>query len=142
MSDDEGDQTSERQPQGSGASAPMIFLEFFFRQFGFPGMPGGRAWDHVRSSPDTPMRGQGSGFIVSSDGVILTNAHVVAWRQGSDGQAQRPSRSSGPKCWEPTPRPDVAVLKIDAAGCPRSSWARPANCVGDWVLAIGSALRL
>jgi serine protease Do len=82
----------------------------FFRQFQDP--RGERGGDR-----GTPVFGAGSGFIVSPDGVILTNAHVV---QGADEvtvklQDRREFRA---KVLGSDPRTDVAVLKIDAKGLP------------------------
>ncbi|MDO1475039.1 Do family serine endopeptidase [Comamonas thiooxydans] len=137
MSDDEGDQTSERQPQGQGISPDDPFLEFF-RQFGFPGMPGGQGMGPRAQQPDTPMRGQGSGFIVSSDGVILTNAHVVHGAKEVTVKLND-RREFRAKVLGADPKTDVAVLKIDAAGLPTVKLGQTSQLrVGDWVLAIGS----
>ena len=99
----------------------------FFRRFQMPSPRG-----------ETPTRGMGSGFIVRSDGTILTNAHVVAdaaevtvkLNDGREFQAKvigmdKPS--------------DVAVLRIQADNLPTVRLGDPARTrVGEWVLAIGS----
>ncbi|HYL88567.1 MAG TPA: DegQ family serine endoprotease [Burkholderiales bacterium] len=111
--------TSTSGPEGD----PLGLL----RRFGAP-MPGRAA----------PMHGQGSGFIVSPDGVVLTNAHVV------DGAAQvtvklTDRREFSAKVIGKDPQTDVAVLKIDAKNLPvvklgDARTLRP----GAWVVAIGS----
>mgnify|MGYP003583944289 FL=1 len=137
MSDDEGDQTSERLQQGPGISPDDPFFEFF-RQFGIPGMPGGQGMGPRAQQPDTPMRGQGSGFIVSSDGVILTNAHVVHGAKEVTVKLND-RREFRAKVLGADPKTDVAVLKIDASGLPTVKLGQTSQLrVGDWVLAIGS----
>jgi len=137
MSDDEGDQASERQQQGPGISPDDPFFEFF-RQFGIPGMPGGQGIGPRAQQPDTPMRGQGSGFIVSSDGVILTNAHVVRGAKEVTVKLND-RREFRAKVLGADPKTDVAVLKIDASGLPTVKLGQTSQLrVGDWVLAIGS----
>lgn len=99
----------------------------FFRGMPMPGMPDRR-----------PQRGQGSGFIVASDGVVLTNAHVV---DGADEVTvtltdQREFRA---KVLGSDATTDVAVLKIDAKDLPTVRLGDPAKLrVGDWVVAIGT----
>ncbi|CAN7263332.1 Do family serine endopeptidase [Massilia sp. LjRoot122] len=103
----------------------------FFRQFQDPryGGDGGRG---------APVFGAGSGFIVSPDGVILTNAHVV---QGADEvtvklQDRREFRA---KVVGSDARTDVAVLKIDARNLPVAPLGKSRLLApGEWVLAIGS----
>ncbi|HET8690734.1 MAG TPA: DegQ family serine endoprotease [Steroidobacteraceae bacterium] len=101
----------------------------FFRGFGF-GIPrGGRT---------PPMRGEGSGFVVSADGYILTNAHVVA--DANEVTVRMTDRREyRAKVVGIDRRTDVAVLKIDAKNLPvvkvgRADELRP----GQWVIAIGS----
>ncbi len=98
----------------------------FFRHFGEP--PQG----------SVPTRGLGSGFIVGSDGVILTNAHVVA--NASDIQVKLTDRREFPaKVVGLDKATDVAVLRIDAKGLPTVKLGDPAATpVGAWVLAIGA----
>jgi serine protease Do len=82
--------------------------------------------------------GQGSGFIVSADGLILTNAHVVAGAREVTvrltDKREFPARVVGID--RPT---DIAVLRIDARDLPTIPLGDPAETrVGEWVLAIGS----
>jgi len=87
---------------------------------------------------DLPTRGQGSGFIVSPDGVILTNAHVV------DGATEvivklTDRREFRAKVLGKDAKTDVAVLKIAATNLPTAPLGSARDLkVGEWVLAIGS----
>ena len=83
-------------------------------------------------------RGQGSGFIVSPDGVVLTNAHVVADASEVNVKLtdKREFRAKVVGLDKPT---DIAVLKIDARDLPSVRIGDPQRArVGEWVLAIGS----
>ena len=85
-----------------------------------------------------PMRGEGSGFIVGADGVILTNAHVVA---GADQVTVKlkDRREFEAKVLGQDEASDVAVIKIDAQGLPTVRLAGAGNVkVGQWVVAIGA----
>lgn len=84
----------------------------------------------------------GSGFIISADGYILTNAHVV---EGADKITVRltDKREFKAKLIGADKRTDVAVLKIEATGLPKVSLGDPNTLkVGEWVLAIGSPFGL
>jgi serine protease Do len=86
----------------------------------------------------TPMRGLGSGFIVSPDGYILTNAHVV--ENASHVTVRLTDRREyTAKVIGSDKQSDVAVIKIDATGLPtvKLGDSRRAQ-VGEWVVAIGS----
>ncbi len=85
-----------------------------------------------------PVRGEGSGFIVRADGVILTNAHVVS---GADEVVVKMTdrREFRAKVLGIDKLTDVAVLKVDADNLPTVTLAPPQSPrVGEWVLAIGS----
>jgi serine protease Do len=87
---------------------------------------------------EVPVQGQGSGFIVASDGLVLTNAHVV--QDASEVTVKLTDRREfRAKVLGTDPATDVAVLKIDAKDLPavRIGDARAAG-VGEWVVAIGS----
>jgi serine protease Do len=87
---------------------------------------------------EVPVHGLGSGFIVSRDGVVLTNAHVVSG--ASEVTVKLTDRREFPaKVLGSDPITDVAVLKIDAKDLPTVRLGNPADLrAGDWVLAIGS----
>ncbi len=106
------------------------FYEFFRR---FHGRQGGRS-----GPSEIPVHGQGSGFIISSDGLIMTNAHVV--RDAKDVTVKLTDRREfQAKVLGADPRTDVAVLKIDASNLPVVPLGSASDLkVGEWVLAIGS----
>jgi len=113
-------------------------LRDFFRRFHRGGPDEG-----PESGGDGPlMRGAGSGFIVSSDGYILTNAHVVA--QADEVTVKLTDRREFPaKVVGSDTRSDVAVIKIDATNLPVVSIGDDqALEVGEWVLAIGAPFGL
>ena len=103
----------------------------YFR--GMPGFPGGRG-----AAPDQPFKGQGSGFIVSADGLILTNAHVVKdAKEVTVRLADR--REYAAKVLGSDAATDIAVLRISAQGLPTVRLGDPKLLqVGDPVLAIGA----
>jgi len=110
------------------------FFEFF-RRFQAPGQRG-------RGGVPTPTHGVGSGFIVSADGIILTNAHVV--RDASEVTVKLTDRREfRAKVLGSDPKTDVAVLKIEAKNLPVVPLGRSNDVkVGEWVLAIGSPFGL
>lgn len=122
--------------------------EFFRRFFGvpMPGMP-----PHAEPRRGTPQpppierevpRGVGSGFIISDDGYIMTNAHVI---DGADEVfvALNDKREFKAEVVGMDKRTDVAVVKVDATDLPA---VRVGNVdalkVGEWVIAIGSPFDL
>lgn len=113
-----------------GASGDPFF-EFFRRFQQGQGRPGG-------PQQEMPTRGQGSGFIVSADGIILTNAHVV--RGAKEVTVKLTDRREfRARVLGADPKTDVAVLKIDAANLPVVALGKTSELkVGEWVLAIGS----
>ncbi len=122
-------------PQAPGApGAPGIedeeVLEFF-RRFIPRQQPG-------QPAPRPESRSLGSGFIISADGYILTNAHVV---EGADEINVRftDKREYKAKVIGADRRTDVALIKVDAANLPAVRFGDPTKLkVGEWVVAIGS----
>jgi serine protease Do len=132
---DEGEPAAPPQiPPGMNPDDP--FFEFFKRFQDQQGQqrqqPGGQP------GPEIPVRGQGSGFIVSADGLILTNAHVV--RGAKEVTVKLTDRREfQAKVLGADPKTDVAVLKIEAKNLPVVPIGNSRDLqVGEWVLAIGS----
>jgi serine protease Do len=125
-------QTAEEAQEQSGISPDDPIFRFFR---GMPGMPnvqrGGQAQEQ-------PFKGLGSGFIIGSDGLILTNAHVV--KEAKDVTVKlQDRREYVAKVLGVDNATDIAVLKIDAKGLPTVRFGQPAKLmVGDYVLAIGA----
>ena len=117
------------------AAAGDPFLEFFRR---FQQGQGQRPGNGKGGQQDMPTRGQGSGFIVSSDGIILTNAHVV--KDAKEVTVKLTDRREfRAKVLGSDPKTDVAVLRIDAKNLPVVAIGKTSALrVGEWVLAIGS----
>ena len=102
-----------------------------------PGME--RFFPRFRQQPDIEQ-GSGSGFVVSADGYILTNNHVV---EGAEQVTVRllDRREFKAKVVGSDPNTDVAVLKIDARNLPPMALGNSDDArVGEWVLAIGNPL--
>ena len=87
---------------------------------------------------EVPVRGMGSGFIVSADGTILTNAHVV--KDANEVTVKLTDRREyRAKVLGSDPKTDIAVLKIDARNLPVVTLGNTKDLrPGEWVLAIGS----
>ena len=116
-------------PQMPNLDEDDPFYEFF-RRF-MPQNPG-------QSPREFSTRSLGSGFIISADGYILTNAHVV---DGADEITVRltDKREFKAKVIGADKRTDVALIKIEATGLPMVKLGDPNKLkVGEWVLAIGS----
>jgi serine protease Do len=106
-------------------------LQEFFRRFMPRRPPPG-------SGPRSESRSLGSGFIISADGYILTNAHVV---EGADEIDVRftDKREFQARVIGSDRRTDVALIKVEATGLPVVKFGDPSRLkVGEWVLAIGS----
>ena len=115
--------------RGGGAQSPVPeddpFYDFF-RRFGPP------------QPKDYETRSLGSGFIVSAEGYILTNAHVVDMADDVTVKLND-KREFKAKVIGADKRTDVAVIKIEATGLPAVRIGDPEKLrVGEWVLAIGS----
>ena len=130
-----GERQASAEEQAQGGLPPGIENDPFFRFFrGMPGMQGrGRG-----AQPNQPFRGQGSGFIISTDGLILTNAHVV--RDAKEVTVKLSDRREfAAKVLGSDPTTDIAVLRIDAKDLPTVRLGDPRQLeVGDPVLAIGA----
>ncbi len=121
--------------------------EFFRRFFGdrVPGVPRGNTPRNAPRQPDEERevpRGVGSGFILSADGFIMTNAHVV---EGADEVivTLTDKRELKAKIIGADKRTDVAVIKIEATGLPAVKIGDVNRLrVGEWVMAIGSPFGL
>ena len=128
---------------GNGGNAQQLpidpsdpFYQFYKHFFG--GMPGMQGGDGGGDQGDQPSASLGSGFIVSSDGYILTNAHVV---DGANVVTVKltDKREFRAKVVGADKQSDVAVLKIDASNLPIVKIGDPNQSkVGQWVVAIGS----
>jgi len=132
--------------RGGSGEMDEEMQEFFRRFFGQP-MPNIPRQGPRPNRPQTPQeearpRGVGSGFILTSDGFVMTNAHVV------DGASEVlvtlvDKREFKAKIIGADKRTDVAVVKIDATGLPAVKVGDISKLrVGEWVMAIGSPFGL
>ena len=136
------EKVAARSQQG-GTPGEEEMLEFF-KRFGLP-LPNiprqGPRQNRPQQDEEQP-RGVGSGFILSSDGLIMTNAHVV---EGADEVlvTLTDKREFKAKIIGADKRSDVAVVKIEATGLPAVKVGDVNRLrVGEWVMAIGSPFGL
>lgn len=129
---------------GSGNPGEEEMLEFF-RRFGVP-IPNAPRPTPRQNRPqpqeEEQPRGVGSGFILSADGLIMTNAHVV---DGADEVIVTLSddREYKAKIIGADKRSDIALVKIEAKGLPAVKVGDVSRLkVGEWVMAIGSPFGL
>ena len=131
-------------PRASPGSPGDEEMLDFFRRFGLP-MPNAprQAPRSNRQGPEEEQpKGVGSGFIFSSDGLIMTNAHVV---EGADEVlvTLTDKREFKAKILGSDKRSDVALVKIEATGLPAIKVGDVSRLrVGEWVMAIGSPFGL
>ena len=136
------EKVTARPRAGNGIDEEMLE---FFRRFGVPipnsprQQPGPRS---NRPQEEEQPRGVGSGFILTADGYIMTNAHVV---EGADEVlvTLTDDREFKARIVGTDKRSDVAVVKIEAAGLPAVRVGDVNRLkVGEWVMAIGSPFGL
>ena len=134
------------QPGVQGSPEDEEMQEFFRRFFGQPVPP--RQGPTPRGRRPAPQeeqqvpRGVGSGFIISADGFVLTNAHVV---EGADEVfvTLTDKREFKAKIIGSDRRTDVALVKIEGNNLPRLTMGDSSKLrVGEWVIAIGSPFGL
>jgi len=130
------EQAHQVRNSGRGGEEGDDPFQEFFRRFGIPAPDQGQGG---RRGFEVPQRqGEGSGFIVSADGYILTNAHVVA--DADEVTVRMTDRREYPaKVIGVDQRSDVAVIKIEGKNLPVARIGDPSKLrPGEWVLAIGS----
>jgi serine protease Do len=130
-----------RSPSGMPDNEEMLE---FFRRFGLPipNLPRQAPRPNGPQQDEEQPRGVGSGFILTSDGVIMTNAHVV---EGADEVmvTLTDKREFKARIIGSDKRTDVAVVKIDASGLSAVKVGDVSKLrVGEWVMAIGSPFGL
>jgi serine protease Do len=143
--------TLEKARATAGGSGQMDdeMQEFFRRFFGqpAPGAPGApRAPRPNRPQPqdeEAQPRGVGSGFILTADGYVMTNAHVVEGAEEVLVTLPDKREFKAKVVGSPDKRTDVAVIKIEATGLPSVKIGDVNRLkVGEWVMAIGSPFGL
>jgi serine protease Do len=135
-------------PRAGNGERDEEMQEFFRRFFGQPqqGTPGAPRGQQPKR-PQQPQeeerpRGVGSGFILTADGYVMTNAHVV--EDASEVMVTLPDkREFKARIIGADKRTDVAVVKIEGAGLPAVKIGDVSRLrVGEWVMAIGSPFGL
>jgi serine protease Do len=136
---------AQASPFGNRQPDPDDPMFEFFRRF----MPPGQGGDTPRSAPRDRERtpelrpqGAGSGFLISNDGFIVTNHHVV---DGADelNVTLTDKREFKAKVIGSDSRTDTALLKIEASSLPKVTIGDPNKMkVGEWVAAIGQPFGL
>ena len=118
------------------------FNDFFSDPFGFFGSPQGRGGTQKRQIRTPKSQGSGSGVIISSDGYIVTNNHVV---EGADELTVtlNDNKEYSARIIGTDKSTDLALIKIEGNGFPAITIANSDDIkVGEWVLAVGNPFNL
>ncbi|SDQ34191.1 Do/DeqQ family serine protease [Chryseobacterium soldanellicola] len=132
----------QNRTSSNRASEQDLFDFFFGDPFGGGGNQRGQQRQKQQQAPDNMPSGMGSGVIISPDGYIISNNHVVA------GASKLEVVLSNKKSYIATligtdPNTDISLLKIEEKGLPYLNFANSDNIdVGQWVLAVGNPLGL
>ncbi|MGB0866841.1 MAG: S1C family serine protease, partial [Granulosicoccaceae bacterium] len=122
--------SSDQKGQSPMQQLPEELRRYFEQMPGNPGTP--------RGHQGQPSTGFGSGFIISSDGYIVTNHHVIEGADDIEVSLQN-RQSYAAELIGSDARTDLAVLKVDATDLPVAELGDADSLkVGQWVLAIGS----
>jgi len=134
---EEAENDGPRRPQGMPQLSPDDPMQEFFKRFGQQGQPGIPHKPHVQQA-------QGSGFIISPDGYVVTNNHVVDHASEvtlvmDDGKTTVPATVVGTD-----KKTDLALLKIKGSekSYPYVDFSSVSPRVGDWVIAVGNPFGL
>ena len=141
--------TLEKARPSAGAGQMDEDMQEFFRRFfgqpapGTPGAPRNRPNPRQPQDEEAQPRGVGSGFILTPDGYVMTNAHVVDGAQEVLVTLPDKREFKANVVGIPDKRTDVAVIKIEATGLPSVKIGDINRLkVGEWVMAIGSPFGL
>jgi len=118
------------------------FSDFFSDPFGFFGNPQGRGGTQKRQIRTPKKQGSGSGVIISADGFIVTNNHVV---EGADELTVtlNDNKEFSARIIGTDKNTDLALIKIEASNLPAITIANSDDIkVGEWVLAVGNPFNL
>jgi serine protease Do len=134
-------------PAPGGPGAPDEEMQEFFRRFFGVPMPNapGQQGPRPNRPPEEEARprGVGSGFILTADGFVMTNAHVVDGAEEVLVTLPDKREFKAKVVGTPDKRTDVAVIKIEATGLPFVRIGDISKLkVGEWVMAIGSPFGL
>jgi len=129
--------TAARVARGRDSRMPRDPMEEFGSPFGHPGGPRGH------NGPMEPRGGgMGSGVVISADGYIITNNHVVEGANELTVTLPDKREFKG-RIVGMDPKTDLAVIKVDASGLPFTRWGDSSKLqVGEYVLAIGNPFGL
>jgi len=109
--------------------------------FGLFGFPQSQAQGNTPATPNVQQVGAGSGFFVSSDGLVLTNRHVVSDESATYSVVTTDAKTYDAKVLARDTLNDLALLKIEITGAPTLPFADSGSIkIGQQVLAIGNSL--
>jgi serine protease Do len=118
------------------------FSDFFGDPFGFFGNPQGNGGKQKRSVRTPKQQGSGSGVIISADGYIVTNNHVVADADELT-VTLNDNKEYSARIIGTDKTTDLALIKIEGKNLPAITIANSENIkVGEWVLAVGNPFNL